>query len=157
MTEFPFLSMLNNIPLYAYLILSLTIHVSGRLFGFRLLSVVNNAAISMRLLGSILDPDFISSNRYLELRLQGNIAVHIFNLLTKHHTSFSTGHTNLHSHWQCRRVSFLHTLLRELTFICPFDDSYFHGRRRQWHPTPVLLPGKSHGWRSLVGYSPWGH
>ena len=28
--------------------------------------------------------------------------------------------------------------------------------RRQWHPTPVLLPGKAHGWRSLVGYSPWG-
>ena len=28
--------------------------------------------------------------------------------------------------------------------------------RRQWHPTPVLLPGKSHGWRSLVGYSPRG-
>ena len=29
--------------------------------------------------------------------------------------------------------------------------------RRQWHPTPVLLPGKSHGWMSLVGCSPWGH
>jgi len=29
--------------------------------------------------------------------------------------------------------------------------------RRQWHPTPVLLPGKSHGRRSLVGCSPWGH
>ena len=29
-------------------------------------------------------------------------------------------------------------------------------RRRQWHPTPVLLPGKSYGWRSLVGCSPWG-
>ena len=28
--------------------------------------------------------------------------------------------------------------------------------RRHWHPTPVLLPGKSHGWRSLVGCSPWG-
>ena len=28
--------------------------------------------------------------------------------------------------------------------------------RRQWHPTPVLLPGKSHGWRSLMGCSPWG-
>ena len=28
--------------------------------------------------------------------------------------------------------------------------------RRQWHPTPVLLPGKSHGRRSLVGGSPWG-
>ena len=28
--------------------------------------------------------------------------------------------------------------------------------RRQWHPAPVLLPGKSHGWRRLVGCSPWG-
>ena len=28
--------------------------------------------------------------------------------------------------------------------------------RRWWHPTPVLLPGKSHGRRSLVGFSPWG-
>ena len=30
-------------------------------------------------------------------------------------------------------------------------------RRRRWHPTPVLLPGKSHGQRSLVGCGPWGH
>ena len=30
-------------------------------------------------------------------------------------------------------------------------------RRRQWHTTPVLLPGKSHGRRSLVSCSPWGH
>ena len=29
-------------------------------------------------------------------------------------------------------------------------------QRRQWHPTPVLLPGKSHGRRSLVGCSAWG-
>ena len=29
-------------------------------------------------------------------------------------------------------------------------------RRRQWHPTPILLLGKSHGRRSLVGCSPWG-
>ena len=29
-------------------------------------------------------------------------------------------------------------------------------QRRQWHPTPALLPGESHGRRSLVGYSPWG-
>ena len=35
--------------------------------------------------------------------------------------------------------------------ICSHVD-----RRRQWHPTPVLLPGKSHGQRSLVGCSPWG-
>ena len=30
-------------------------------------------------------------------------------------------------------------------------------QRRQWHPTLVLLPGKSHGQRSLVGCSQWGH
>ena len=36
------------------------------------------------------------------------------------------------------------------------NNFYTHDRRRQWHPTPVLLPGKSHGWRSLVGCSPWG-
>ena len=29
-------------------------------------------------------------------------------------------------------------------------------RRRQRHPTPAFLPGKPHGWRSLVGCSPWG-
>ena len=29
--------------------------------------------------------------------------------------------------------------------------------RRKWQPAPIFLPGKSHGWRSLVGYSPWGH
>ena len=28
--------------------------------------------------------------------------------------------------------------------------------RRKWQPTPVFLPGKSHGQRGLVGYSPWG-
>ena len=28
--------------------------------------------------------------------------------------------------------------------------------RRKWQPTPVFLPGKSHGQRSLADYSPWG-
>ena len=29
--------------------------------------------------------------------------------------------------------------------------------RRKWQPTPVFLPGESHGQKSLEGYSPWGH
>ena len=37
-----------------------------------------------------------------------------------------------------------------------FDVSSIRSWRRQWPPTPVLLPGKSHGRRSLVGCSPWG-
>ena len=40
-----------------------------------------------------------------------------------------------------------------LIFLCLF---VLFCQRRQWHPTPVLLPGKSHGQRSLVGCSPWG-
>ena len=42
------------------------------------------------------------------------------------------------------------------------DDHYIYYcgqeslRRRKWQPTPVLLPGKSHGQRSLVSYSLWG-
>ena len=37
-----------------------------------------------------------------------------------------------------------------------FTHGSVHKWRRQWHPTPVLLPGKSHGWSSLMGCSPWG-
>jgi len=43
-----------------------------------------------------------------------------------------------------------------LGFIAYFHYFRMYVRRRQWHPTPVLLPGESHGWRSLVGCSPWG-
>ena len=42
--------------------------------------------------------------------------------------------------------------LYKLYLILPMYNHW----RRQWHPTPVLLPGKSHGQRSLVGCSPWG-
>ena len=39
-----------------------------------------------------------------------------------------------------------------------YSEIYKHlmQQRRQWHPTPVLLSGKSQGRRSLVGCSPWG-
>ena len=61
-------------------------------------------------------------------------------------------------------ILFLSSALR---FVFFFFFSYEEGLsvcswlglfwRRQWQPTPVFLPGKSHGWRSLVGCSPWGH
>ena len=51
------------------------------------------------------------------------------------------------------------TYLRLLMFLPPvlIPACNSFSRRRQWHPAPVLLPGKSHGWRSPVGCSPWGH
>ena len=39
---------------------------------------------------------------------------------------------------------------------CGFDPWVEKGMRRAWQPTPVFLPGESHGQRSLAGYSPWG-
>ena len=44
-------------------------------------------------------------------------------------------------------LSYQLSVLHMVVYIC---------WRRQWHPTPVFLPGKSHGQRSLVGYSLWG-
>ena len=53
--------------------------------------------------------------------------------------------------WRARLMSYLFWYL--YIIWNPVGSQY---RRRRWHPTPVLLPGKSHGWRSLVGCSPWG-
>ena len=47
------------------------------------------------------------------------------------------------------------TILHTQSFL-DLQWGYVLMQRRQWHPTLVLLPGKSHGWRSLVGCSPWG-
>ena len=44
----------------------------------------------------------------------------------------------------------------EVSINILFSQEFGRRWRRQWHPTPVLLPGKSHGQRSLVGCSPWG-
>ena len=44
----------------------------------------------------------------------------------------------------------------ERNFLHLIKGRYGKPRRRQWYPTPVLLPGKSHGWRSLESCSPWG-
>ena len=41
------------------------------------------------------------------------------------------------------------TRVRSLSWEDPLE--------KEMQPTPVLLPAESHGWRSLVGYSPWGH
>ena len=54
------------------------------------------------------------------------------------------------------RVCFSIFMVIPRSYLLPLKDARELTQRRQWHPTPVLLPGKSHGWRSLVGCSPWG-
>ena len=48
------------------------------------------------------------------------------------------------------------SLLQGIFPIQELKPGLLHCRRRQWQPIPVLLPGKPHGRRSLVGCSPWG-
>ena len=53
-------------------------------------------------------------------------------------------------------VAKLWWLLMKRIFQCKNKQNLQKYRRRQWHPTPVLLPGESHGRRSLVDCNPWG-
>ena len=64
-----------------------------------------------------------------------------------------TGLTSLQSKGLQRHSAKASILHRSAFFIVQLSHPHW---RRQWQPTPVLLPGKSYGWRSLVGYSPWG-
>ena len=54
-----------------------------------------------------------------------------------------------------RRVSSI-MALGKLDSHMQKNDTVPQSWKQQWHPTPVLLPGKSHGRRSLVSCSPWG-
>ena len=63
---------------------------------------------------------------------------------------------DIHTSWHLRITDLLF-----ITIVLPFLAFHINEiirsvGRRWWHPTPVLLPGKPHGRRSLVGCSPWG-
>ena len=61
-----------------------------------------------------------------------------------------------HSEFNGLFLSFLNFIISPCSLLGGdiYLTCYANVRRRQWHPTPVLLPGKSHGRRSLVGCSP---
>ena len=62
-----------------------------------------------------------------------------------------------HSHILAWRIPWTE---RSLVGYSPYGHQELdttEARRRRWHPTPVLLPGKFHEQRSLVDCSPWGH
>ena len=62
-----------------------------------------------------------------------------------------------HVHWVSDAIPTISSSVVPFSSCLPcFPASRSFPRRRQWHPTPALLPGKSHGQRSLEGCSPWG-
>ena len=75
------------------------------------------------------------------------LALHMNDLNLTLHRAFPGGASGKESTNQCRRCKRhgFNPWVRKIPW------------RRKWQPTPVFLPGESHGYRSLVGYSPWGH
>ena len=61
--------------------------------------------------------------------------------------------TSIHDYWKNHSFDYTHLCWQCLCFLILCLGLSW---RRQWHPTPVLLPRISHGQRSLVGCSPWG-
>ena len=80
------------------------------------------------------------------------------------HPSKNTGagcHCLLQGIFPAQRLNLglLHCLVAQMVKNLPAMRETWFGKipwRRKWQPTPVLLPEKSHGQRSLVGYSAWG-
>ena len=60
------------------------------------------------------------------------------------------------SHFLVRKLLIKYKICHYPCLSVQLRDISYISRRRQQHPTPVLLPGRSQGWRSLVGCSPWG-
>ena len=104
------------------------------------------------------------------------IPSHLLGVDASVHTHIPTQHTNthicMHSHNTYIHVltdTYIPTTCIETQNINAIIDTHIYthaytyiylalvcSQSRQWHPTPVLLPGKSHGRKSLVGCSLWG-
>ena len=76
------------------------------------------------------------------------------------------GKSKIHSHLYIKYINIKYTHIHTHAYIFwPFCEACrslvsklgIKPWPRKWQPTPVLLSGKFHGWRNLVGYSPWGH
>ena len=143
---------LSSIPLYMCTTASLSIHLLGC---FYVLAIVNSAVVNIGIHVSF--SILVSSGYMPNSGIAGSYGGFIPSFLSNLYTVFYSGRISLHCHQQCKSVPFSLQPLQHLLFVdfltvAILTDIW----RRQWHPTPVLLPGKSCGRRSLVGYSSWG-
>ena len=118
-----------------------------------MLAIVNNVIINMEMLISLWDLDLKSFKEISKNRIVRSYGKFSSNFLRNLYIVFNSSCTILHSYWGTKIavVPLTHQHVSLTFLIIIFDNS-----QRWWHPTPVLLPGKSHGQKSLVGCGPWG-
>ena len=87
-----------------------------------------------------------------------------YKMMNLRHTHTHTLHRQAHIHMRmCTHLPTLNTAFSGKESACQYRRGRFNpwvGKipwRSKWQPTPVFLPGKSHGQKSLLGHSPWGH
>ena len=80
--------------------------------------------------------------------------MHQLRLHQVHQIPFSSLSLDFLLHLECNII--LGTRDQIANIRCIIEKAREFQKKRKWQSTPVLLPGKSHGQRSLVGYSPWG-